>query len=142
MRRPACAIVSTVLALVLSHSLVAAPKIPLVIVTRPTIVAFFSPVTPDELKIDPDTNEALADFQFYAKKMRKPLHDAGIDFTEVYAKSFQVQRGKQITIFRPAKIDVGYYLVTPGKEPRVEYGVLTDTDLLQIANEYFGLAPK
>jgi hypothetical protein len=32
--------------------------------------------------------------------------------------------------------------VAPGKKPRVEYGVMADADLLQVANEYFGLAPK
>jgi hypothetical protein len=137
MKRLTCAIASTVVALVLGPSLVDAAKNAIVVINRPTIVAFFPPVSPAELNAHPDTNEALADFQFYAARIRKPLQDAGIDFKEIYGKSFQVQRGVRITTFRPGKIDVGYYFVAPGRLPRIKYGVLTDTDLLQIAKEYF-----
>ena len=131
------AIVSTVIALLLAPSLVATPKNTIVVIGRPTVVAFFPPVTSAELNADPDTNEALSDFQLYATRVRKLLNDAGIDFKEIYAKSFQVQRGTRITSFRPGKVDVGYYFVAPSKEPHIEYGVLTDADLLQIAKEYF-----
>jgi hypothetical protein len=81
-------------------------------------------------------NEALADFQLYATRVGKPLHDAGVDFKEIYANSFQVQRGTRISTFRSGKVDVGYYFVAPGKEPRIEYGVLTDGGLLLIAKKY------
>jgi hypothetical protein len=50
--------------------------------------------------------------------------------------------GKAATTFKPTKVDVGYYLVAPGRKPRVEYGVMTDADLLQVADEYFGTAKK
>jgi hypothetical protein len=135
MRRAIHAIASIVVALVLVPSLVATPKNTIVVINRPTVVAFFPPVTSAELNADPGTNEALADFQLYATRVRKPLTDAGIDFKEIYAKSFQVQRGTRITTFRPGKVDVGYYFVAPGKEPRIEYGVLTDADLLQVAKD-------
>jgi hypothetical protein len=141
MRRLIHASAGTVVALLLVPSLVATPKNTIVVISRPTVVAFFPPVTSAELNADPDTNEALADFQLYATKVRKPLSDAGIDFKEIYAKSFQVQRGTRITTFRPGKVDVGYYFVAPGKEPRIEYGVLTDANLLQIAKEYFDQVP-
>jgi hypothetical protein len=137
MRQFMHAMASTVIALLLAPSLVATAKNTIVVVNRPTVVAFFLPVTSAELNADPDTNEALSDFQLYATKVRKPLNDAGIGFKEIYAKSFQVQRGTRITTFRPGKVDVGYYFVAPGKEPRIEYGVLTDADLLQVAKEYF-----
>jgi hypothetical protein len=139
MKRFIHAIPSTFVVLLLVSSLVAANKNTLVEISHPTVVAFFSPVTSAELNADPDTNEALADFQLYATKVRKPLSDAGIDLKEVYAEFFQVQRGTRIEKFRPSKAHVGYYFVAPGKEPRIEYGVLTDADLLQIANEYFDL---
>jgi hypothetical protein len=141
MRRAIHAIASIVVALVLVPSQVAAPKKTIVVINRPTVVAFFPPATSAELNADPDTNEALADFQLYATRVRKPLTDAGIDFKEIYAKSFQVQRGTQSRLFRPGKVDVGYYFVAPGKEPRIEYGVLTDADLLQVAKEYFDQTP-
>ncbi len=113
---------------------------PILDIQHPTIVAFFTPVTQKELN-DGGTNEALADFQYYAKQVRQPLKKAGIDFREVYSHSFRIRLGTRITIFHPRE-GVGYYLVSPSKKPRVEYGVLTDSDLLQIANAYFGVTSK
>lgn len=105
----------------------------------PTVVAFFEPVTQAKLDKDPDTNEALADFQLYAANVRRPLMNSGIEFHELYAHSFRLRVGNQLITFRPAKMDVGYYLIAPGKKPRIEYGVITDADLLHLANEYFGI---
>lgn len=115
-------------------------KQPIFDVRQPTILAFFPPLTQADL--NGETNEALADFQFYAMQVRKPLRRAGIEFQEVYAESFRIRIQKRVTTFRPAKVSVGYYFVAPGKKPRIEYGVMTDTGLLQIANEYFGFAVK
>jgi hypothetical protein len=117
----------------------AAERQPVVVVRGPTIVAFFGPVAPAKVDKDLDANEVLADFQFYARSVRTPLRKAGIEFHELYAHSFRLRVGNQLTTFRPVKVDVGYYLVAPGKKPRIEYGVMTDADLLQVANEYFGI---
>jgi hypothetical protein len=79
-------------------SLVAAgEEQPVVVVAGPTIVAFF-PVTKDELQKDADTNEALADFQVYAKQVREPLKKAGIEFSEVSAHSFRLRIGQETTL--------------------------------------------
>jgi hypothetical protein len=120
----------------------AAEKPPLVVAEGRTIVAFFPPVSDAKLQKDADTNEALADFQLYATRVREPLKNAGVEFHELYTRSFRVRVGKAVTTFRPAKVDVGYYFVVPGKKPRIEYGVMTDADLLQVANEYFGVHAK
>ena len=120
----------------------AADNPPLVVVEGRTIVAFFPPVSDDESQKDADTNEALADFQLYATNAREPLKNAGIEFHELYTRSFRVRVGKVVTTFHPAKVDVGYYLVAPGKKPRIEYGVMTDADLLLLANDYFGARIK
>jgi hypothetical protein len=117
----------------------AAEKPPIIVVKDRTVVAFFPPASKAELGKDPDLNEALADFQVYAKGVREPLKKAGVEFHELYTHSFQVRLGKTVTTFRPTKADVGYYFVVPGKKPRIEYGVITDADLLQIAHEYFGI---
>ncbi len=106
-------------------------------VRGPTIVAFFPPVPQKELESDQDTNEALADFQYYAGRVRDRLKRAGIRFHELYATSFDVRVGRTRTTFRPAS-EVGYYLAAPNKKPRIEYGVKTDADLLSVAAEYFG----
>lgn len=105
-------------------------------------MAFSPPVTEEELKKDPDTNEALADFSIYAKEARDRLMGAGIEFHELYAHSFRLRVGKRLTTFRPTKTEVGYYLVSPGKKPRIEYGVMTHLDLIETANEYFGIYIK
>jgi PP-loop superfamily ATP-utilizing enzyme len=117
----------------------AAEKQPVVVVRGPTVVAFFELVPQAKLNKDPDTNESLADFQLYATSVREPLRKEGIEFHELYAHSFRLRIGSKLTTFRPAKVDVGYYLVAPGKKPRIEYGVMTDSGLLQVANAYFGI---
>jgi hypothetical protein len=117
----------------------AAEKRPVVVVRGPTILAFFEPVTQAELEKYPDINETLADFQFYATSVRAPLRKAGIKFHELYAHSFRLRVGNRLTTFRPIKAGVGYYLIAPGRKPLVEYGVITDSDLVQIANAYFGI---
>jgi hypothetical protein len=120
----------------------AAEKQPVVVVTGKTIVAFFPPATNAELEKDPDTNESLADFQHYAEAAREPLRKAGIQFHELYAHSFRLRVRQTVSTFRPVKIDVGYYFIAPGRKPHIEYGVMTNTDLMQMANEYFGSSKK
>ena len=144
MNRLTCSFgVALVCVLSLQVSLVAAAeKQPVVVVAGPIVVAFFL-VTKTELQQDADTNEALADFQFYAKEVREPTREEkGSSVQEVYAQSFKVRIGQEATVFRPTKGNVGYYLIVPGKNPRIEYGTMTSTDLLQVANEYFGTSSK
>jgi hypothetical protein len=88
--------------------------------------------------MDQDSNESLSDFRLYAEQARQRLTEAGIGFRVLYVHSFCVRVSGRTTTFHP-KTDVGYYLIAPGKEPDVEYGVMTDTDLFQVAKRYFGL---
>ena len=113
-----------------------------IVVSGKTIIAFFPPVTKAELDKDPDTNEALSDFQYYAGAVREPLKKERILFHELYTYSFRLRVGQTVSTFRPARIQIGYYFVAPGKKPRIQYGVMTDVDLMQMANEYFGLSTK
>jgi hypothetical protein len=109
-------------------------------ILRPTVVAFFPPVTESQLDDDPDTDDSLSDFQYYAQEVRGPLRKAGVDFHVVYTRSFSViVKGKAIE-FRAARKDgVGYYFIAPAKRAHVEYGVMTDEDLLDEAHDYFGV---
>ncbi len=106
-------------------------------VKGPTVIAFFRHVTEEELDKDPDTNEALSDFQLYAAQAREPMQRAGIHFEVVSARSFRIRIKKQITDFRSKATDVGYYFIAPGRKPHVEYGVMTDIGLMEIAKKYF-----
>jgi hypothetical protein len=117
-------------------------KPPTIDVTGPTIVAFFPPMSDAELAQSPDTNEALSDFQFYAGQVRQPLAKRGITFKEVYVRRFTIRQGTTTTMFAPANVKVGYCLVAPGKEPLVQLGVMTDTALLRLAEQYFSTGKK
>ena len=117
----------------------AAEKQPVVVVRGPTVIAFFKPVPSEQVDKDADANEALSDFQLYASRARVPLRNAGIEFHELYTHCFRLRVGNKLTTFRPAKVGVGYYFVAPGKKPRIEYGVMTHADLLQVANAYFAI---
>ena len=112
---------------------------PLLVVTRPTVIAFFPPVTEKMLAEDPDTNEALADFQVYAERVREPLLKAGVEFQEVYARAFRIRIGNRVRVFRPGKVEIGYYFVSPTKKAAVEYGVETDFDLFVGVQKHLGI---
>jgi hypothetical protein len=135
-------VVTLAVLLLLDRALVASQKQTVIVVDRPTVVAFFPPVTDAEMDKDPDTNEALSDFQLYARQARKRLEAAGIQFQEIYVTSFAIQVHGKTKVFRPEKIQVGYYFVAPDKPPRIQYGVMTDADILRVATEYFHLPSK
>jgi hypothetical protein len=111
-------------------------KPPLVDVKGPTLIAFLVPV--DTGHSSDDDNEVHADFSVFALEQAKSCRQNGIHFEELHVHSFRVRDGERLTLFRPTKITVGYYLLAPRKKPRVEYGVNTDSDLMEIAREYFG----
>jgi hypothetical protein len=113
--------------------------IPTFVIERPTVIAFFPPMTDAELEKDPDMNEVLGDFQLYASQAAPRLKKAGIDFEFASATEFKVKNGGILHDFKTGKVRVGYYFVAPGKEPRVEYGVRDDLDILDIARKHFQL---
>jgi hypothetical protein len=108
------------------------------VVHGPTVIAFFSPLTNDDLK--DGGNETLSDFRYYAGAARARLMDAGITLHEVYAQSFRIRIGSSVTTFGFAKDQFGYYFVAPGKKPRVYYGIATDLEAR--AASYFGITVK
>ena len=110
-------------------------------IDRPTVIAFF----PHDAKADgknDDTNESLSYFQLYAASAQRRLQNAAVDLQVIYARSFQIVLDAKVTTFRPPKAEPGYYFAMPGHKPRIEYGVMTDTDIVRIAREYFGSAMK
>ena len=96
-------------------------------------------MTDSELDKDPDMNEALSDFQLYASESGPRLKKVGVDFEVASTASFRIKIGTAIRSFKAGKIRVGYYFVTPEKQPKVEYGVMTDDDILATARKYFEL---
>jgi len=115
-----------------------AQKTPTIDVTGPIILAFFVPVTEAQLRQSPETSESLADFQHYVAQVRPALSTRGIELREVRAERFTIRQGAMTTLYAVKKNGVGYCLASPGKEPLVQFGVLTDADLLKLADKYFG----
>lgn len=116
-------------------------QVPVIEIQRGTIIAFYTSA-PKTANADADSNEALSDFQFYAGRVKQPLSKLSIDFKELYVRCFRLHLGGGDIVFRPKPDAVGYYLIAPGKKPHVEYGVMTDADLLLVAQRYFGLPVK
>ncbi len=112
---------------------------PLVVVSKPTVIAFF-PTTQAQVDRDADTSEAIDDFNFYVFQVKERFAKAGITIQIVNAPSFRVQADGETLDFPNSKKQVGYYFIAPGKKPRIEYGVMTDQDLLEIGWKYFGIA--
>jgi hypothetical protein len=111
--------------------------VPVVNADEPTIVAFF-PNASQTRSDDADSNEALSDFEFYADRVKEPLNRIGIEFTEQFGRSFRIRSGSQSRLFMPKADRCGYYFIARGKKPRIEYGVMTDVDLIVLAKQYFG----
>lgn len=113
--------------------------VPTFVVDQPTVIAFFAHVTDSELDTNPDLNEALGDFQLYASKAGPRLKAAGIHFDVASSAEFKTKIGSAVRTFRAGKITVGYYFIAPGRQPHVDYGVMTDEDILETASKYFKL---
>jgi hypothetical protein len=115
-----------------------AKPVPVFEIKGPTIVAFFSPLTEGELESDPGTSEVLSDFKFSNSQVNGPLQKAGIEFRQTRALSFKVRNGKKVRTIQTGKTGLGYYFIAPGKRPHLAGGVMTHTDLLELARKYFG----
>ncbi|MGD0799911.1 MAG: hypothetical protein ABR906_01210 [Terracidiphilus sp.] len=115
-----------------------ATPMPVFAIHQPTIIAFF-PITQAGVKSG-DNNEALSDFDYYISIAEARLQSAGIEIHVVNERLFQIKVGKKTVHIQPKINETGYYLIAPGKEPHIEYGVMTDIDLCDAAHKYFGIA--
>jgi len=139
MKRLFCALVFTIClaGMLQSHAVGNRPRV--IAIHRPTIVAFFLPLTESEANSGEGDAEALDDFNYYACKVQGRLKKAGIQVLQVNGRSFQIRDGAKTRTFRIGETGVGYYFIAPGREPHVEIGVMTDDDLVLVAQRYFGV---
>ncbi len=115
------------------------PSDPVFYIARPTVFAFFAPVSqPAQGKDAPDPNDALAAFHFYGQLALQPLARIGVDYREVRGSEFVVKTGDATTSFRSTQA-LGYYFVAPA---HAAYGVMSDDDLVQTSQKYFGVSQK
>lgn len=102
-----------------------------IVVSGPTVIAFFMAGRSKEL-----SSAARADFERYAAKAAPALKEAGIDFHELYPKrSIEIQTQGHTQVLKP-RFGVGYYFLTADGKSKIEYGIKTDTHLLQHARQY------
>lgn len=118
-----------------------AGKLPLIVIHRRSVIAFFVGAN-EAREIDANGNESLSDFQLYAYQAKGPLKKMKVDLLDTTSPAFSIQTGTKVVDFHPAQ-RIGYYFIASGREPRVEYGVRTDDQLIEIASQYFSVtAPK
>jgi|CXWL01.1.fsa_nt_gi hypothetical protein len=107
-----------------------------IVVSGPTVIAFFMPGRSKAL-----SSAARADFERYAARAAPALKEAGIDFHEIYPKrSIRIQTQGHTRILKPP-FGAGYYFLTADGESKIEYGIKTDTELLQHARQYLPRVP-
>jgi hypothetical protein len=104
-------------------------------VAGPTVIAFLDPTDSGK---DPQFTETLLDFQRSIRRVRVRF-ESKIRARECYQSSFEVRVGGARRRFVAKAQGVGYYFVSPRQEPRIEYGVITDDDLIDVMKEYFGV---
>ena len=111
-----------------------------VLITGPTLIGFFPKVDQGDVDADQDLAEVLGDFQYHLGGAREHLQQKGVSVYELYASEIRIQEVGAVRTFVPdnSRGDLGFYLVSPGREPQVMYGVMTDVDLLIAAHWYFG----
>jgi hypothetical protein len=131
---------SLTVALTAGFAQVAGEPVPVFDIQKPTIIAFYVPDSGTAQKGDEDGDEALADYQYYIGLALPRLRKAGIDFEDTDVPTFKIRSQGKARTFRVGKISVGYYFVAPGKKPHVEYGVMTDADMIDLARSYFGIS--
>ncbi len=111
-----------------------------VLITGPTLIGFFPKVSQGDVDADQDLAEVLSDFQYHLGGAREHLQKKGVSVYELYTSEIRIQEVGAVRTFVPdhGRVDLGFYLVSPGREPLVMYGVMTDVDLLIAAHQYFG----
>jgi hypothetical protein len=114
---------------------VAIPACEVYEIAGPTVIAFLDYANG---RTQPGFNDALADFQWFLRRLHERLDQSVIRVQECYQPSFEIRLAGKQQYFKVGKEGVGYYLVAPGTDPRVEHEIVTDNDLIEIMEKYFG----
>ena len=107
-------------------------------ITGPTLIAFFPPDVSAQIDAGGDEATALDDFGHHLASATDSLRALGVRVVGVGTRTLHVVQDGRTNVFAVPRdsADLGYYLVAPGRPPLVQYGVLSDTDLVDVAQEY------
>jgi hypothetical protein len=115
-------------------------EIPEVVVTGPTVIAFWLvPASDAVLEADPGLASALDDQQYLWAETRPQLEAAGIVALDQPGRRFMVREPRRRWVFaaNPDSAATGYVLAEPGQEPRVLYGRHFPDEVLAATREVF-----
>lgn len=105
-------------------------------IRRPTLLAHF-PITQADVDSSADIGEALSDFQHHLDGARDSLKRLGVIVEERYTPAIRYRLGDSVVRFAPPPDSgVAYVFVAPDRSTRVYYGVVTDSDLLELTNRF------
>jgi len=116
----------------------AAKGVPVIQVKGPTIITHFKEISEEELNKGEGDAEAADDYSYYLYKAEKRFKASGIVLRSILGTRFRVKAGDKLLDFSDDEVGVGYYFIMPGKDAEAEKGVMTDEDLIETAQKYFG----
>ena len=105
-------------------------------IRRPTLLAHY-PITQTQVDSSADVPEVLSDFQHHLDGARDSLTRLGITVEERYTPAIRYRLGDRVIRFAPPPDSaVAYVFVAPDRPARVHYGVVTDRELVELANHF------
>jgi len=113
------------------------------VIREATLVAFVLPAS-DTLKPG-EEHDALEDFRGYTAIVAPLLGDEEVAFVPTTADSIIVERSdgiRRVVMLGGLDYPYGYVLVTPGYAETILTGVLTDSELMDEVDWYFGTADE
>ncbi|HEU4629750.1 MAG TPA: hypothetical protein VFS08_08380 [Gemmatimonadaceae bacterium] len=120
-----------------------APDSTVVVVTGPTFVGYFPPVSEAALETDVDLNTVLDDFGWHLSTATDSLQAQGYTVEVRFADTLYFRsEARRWHFIPPDSARVGYYLVAPGRAPYVVPGVQTDDELVELGAAYLRGAPE
>jgi len=113
------------------------------VIREATVVAFVLPAS-DTLKPG-EEHDGLEDFRGYSAIVAPLLADEEVAFVPTTADSIIIERAdgiRRVVMLRGLDYPYGYVLVTPGFAETILTGVLTDSELIDEVDWYFGAADE
>jgi len=113
------------------------------VIREATVVAFVLPAS-DTLKPG-EERDGLEDFRGYTAIVASLLGDEEVAFVPTTADSIVIERSdgmRRVVMLGGLDYPYGYVLITPGFAETILTGVLTDSELIDEVDWYFGPADK
>jgi hypothetical protein len=113
------------------------------VMNGPTVIAFYA-LTKEQVARGGDASEAFADFERQLKGVDRALDSLGVRLDYQYSDTIQYQVNGVAHAWHPPSdsLRVGYLFLGPGRILDVQYGVMTNSDLLDQTRNWLRKAPS